>query len=142
MLDGVFGEGFTDRVITNLGRRPGLMLLIAWDPNQRAVGAKLGYEETPLRYLSWVGAVAADARRRGLGSALMRAQHVWCELHGYAEVWTRSKNQWREMLILNLKNGFDIAGVMEDEDGGMKVLFRKTLGSASAASKQPENTAG
>ena len=46
---------------------------------------------------------------------------------GYQAIRTKSMNRFKSMMILNLKNGFDIKSVYTNEVGQTKVVFEKTL---------------
>lgn len=43
------------------------------------------------------------------------------------KVQTKTKNKWRDMLILNIKNGFDIIGTYTDDSGEPKIILEKKL---------------
>ncbi|GGE12229.1 hypothetical protein GCM10011571_12030 [Marinithermofilum abyssi] len=91
------------------------------------VGYKIGYEEKRGRFYSWIGGVSPAYRGKGIASTLMRTQHQWCKENGYTEIMTKTKNKWRNMLILNLKHGFDIIGTYTDHKGEPKLILSKSL---------------
>ncbi|GAB3551718.1 GNAT family N-acetyltransferase [Spirosoma fluminis] len=93
---------------------------------QQVVGCKLGYERQPDQFYSWLGCVRLTHRGHGIAAELMRQQHDWCRQQGYRTVRTQTYNQWRSMLILNLRAGFDIIGTLQGKHGLMIVL-EKTL---------------
>ncbi|WP_255178253.1 hypothetical protein [Exiguobacterium aurantiacum] len=37
-------------------------------------------------------------------------------------------NRWRQMLLLNIRQGFDVKAVVVDENGREKILLQKQLG--------------
>jgi GNAT superfamily N-acetyltransferase len=74
-----------------------------------------------------MGGVSPDHRGQGIASELMRRQHEWCRNHGYKVIHTHTKNQWRAMLILNLRHGFDVIGTYADERGEPKIILEKRL---------------
>ncbi|GAB4016797.1 GNAT family N-acetyltransferase [Spirosoma koreense] len=102
----------------------GLQTLLAVAGGQ-VVGCKLGYERKPGHFYSWLGAVHPNARGQGIASELMRQQHDWCRQHGYHTVRTQTYNQWRSMLLLNLRFGFDIIGTVQGSHGLAIVLEKK-----------------
>ena len=106
--------------------RTGLQTLLAV-VNGQVVGCKLGYEREPGQYYSWLGGVHADYRGQGIASELMRQQHEWCRQHQYHTIRTQTYNQWREMLILNLRHGFDIVGTVQGKHGLTIVLEKKLV---------------
>ncbi|WP_020604534.1 GNAT family N-acetyltransferase [Spirosoma spitsbergense] len=90
------------------------------------VGCKLGYERRPGHFYSWLGCVAPAFRGNGIAAELMRRQHEWCRRHNYQTVRTQTYNQWRSMLILNLRAGFDIIGTMQGKHG-LTIVLEKTF---------------
>ena len=126
ICDTIFGAGSRAKVEKELSGRNRSLLTVAHDSG-KALGFKLGYEEKPDKFYSWLGGVAPEARKTGLGKALMQSQHDWCKKAGYPRIQTRTKNKWREMLILNLKSGFDIIGTYTDEEGEPKIILEKKL---------------
>jgi len=126
--DAIFGvststESFRDR----LAGKHGLLVLLARRASE-IVAYKIGYPRSREEFYSWVGGVDAHARRLGIASELMRRQHERVRALGYRRIVTETKNKWREMLILNLRHGFDIVGAYTDERGEPKVILVETLG--------------
>jgi hypothetical protein len=66
-----------------------------------------------------------------LGSRTHYEQVLYPQAHaeesGYKAVQTQTKNMWRSMLILNIKNGFDIIGTYTDNEGETKIIIEKML---------------
>ncbi len=108
-----------------LARPDGLMAVAAKDG--RLAGFKMGYRESDTTVYSWLGGVRPDFRGHGLGQRLMDAQHAHCRAHGYRYVKTKTMNRWRAMLILNLKNGFDITQTYLSANGEQKIILIKPL---------------
>lgn len=94
--------------------------------NGQVVGCKLGYERKPGHFYSWLGAVHPDFRSQGIASELMRQQHDWCCQQNYHAIRTQTYNQWRPMLMLNLRFGFDIIGTVQGEYG-LTIVMEKNL---------------
>jgi GNAT superfamily N-acetyltransferase len=68
-------------------------------------------------------------RKQGIATDLMREQHRLAKELGYAYVRTRTKNKYREMLVLNIKNGFDVTGVYKEMSAKMHgIILEKSLG--------------
>ena len=86
----------------------------------------MGCESGPGNFLSWIGAVAPDFRNRGVATRLMEMQHEAARSRGYKFVRTFTQNSTKPMLVLNLKNGFDVIGVYSGEDEP-KILLQKNL---------------
>ena len=93
--------------------------------NGQVVGCKLGYERKPGHFYSWLGAVHPDVRGQGIASELMRRQHDWCRQQQYHTIRTQTYNQWRAMLILNLRHGFDIIGTVQGTHGLTLVMEKR-----------------
>ena len=93
----------------------------------RIVGFKLGYGQDKDCFYSWIGAVDPDLRGLGLARALMEAQHEWCRGAAFKKVLTKTQNCFREMLLLNIKAGFDVIGIQSSESGVTKILLEKKL---------------
>jgi ribosomal protein S18 acetylase RimI-like enzyme len=121
-------------------RKPGLGERLAGYPatlvqvahvDGRPAGFKLGYQEKPGHFYSWLGGVHPDFRRRGLGRALMRDQHAWLSEQGFRVVTMKTRNQWRNMLLLSIAEGFRITGVEHrPDDAELMIWLRMDLVSA------------
>ncbi len=122
----IFGEYSAQHFLEELLERSNPSLFVAMD-DSNVVGFKAGYALDRTRYYSWLGGVLPRYRRRGIAKELMRRQHQWASSGGYHKLETRAKNRWREMVILNLKAGFDIIGSCTDDNGLTEVIMRKML---------------
>ena len=91
------------------------------------IGYKIGYERNTDEFFSWLGGVREGYRRHGIATELMRRQHQRARRLGYKRVITESSNDWRDMIILNLTNGFEIAGTCTDQKGALKIIMAKNL---------------
>ena len=98
------------------------LALVAYD-DDRPVAYKVGYQETPNRFYSWIGGVFPDSRRKGWAQKLLHTQEKWCREQGYGEINVWSANEYRGMLIFLLHEGYDVFAVAGDG----KVLMRKLL---------------
>ncbi|TNE62588.1 MAG: N-acetyltransferase [Bacteroidetes bacterium] len=102
------------------------LALVAFADGQPA-GYKVGYAQEPAVFYSWLGGVLPDFRRQGIAQQLLDAQHHWCRQEGFATIRTKTLNQWKGMLLLNLQNGFDIVHTYKDSDGTLKIVLEKEL---------------
>ncbi|WP_214835204.1 GNAT family N-acetyltransferase [Exiguobacterium sp. s36] len=120
----VFGDihRFTDKLI----QKSHLVFTLSIE-NEKVVGYKIGYPLDDKRFYSWMGAVAPEARNRGIATKLMSTQHNWAQSQGYQSIDTKTMNRWRQMLLLNIRHGFDVKAVTVDEHGVEKILLRKQL---------------
>ncbi|WP_313798984.1 GNAT family N-acetyltransferase [Cytobacillus sp.] len=103
-----------------------LVFNIAVD-GEKVVGFKMGYELDKNTFYSWLGGVDPDYRKHGIASMLMEQQHQYAREQGYKMVQTKTMNKWRNMLILNIKNGFDVIDTYTDEHGRHKIVLEKKL---------------
>lgn len=108
-------------------RKAGFALFVARIDGS-IVGYKAGYEVTGRLYYSWLGGVLPEARGNGVAKALMKAQHDWLKEQGYGTVRTYTENKFRSMLVLNIKQGFDVIGVYKsDHDEKQTIMLEKIL---------------
>lgn len=120
---GDFNEAFFRKQL--VGKQGILTCLATLDG--KAVGYKIGYEERPGYFESWLGAVAPEARRQGIAAALMERQHSWCRAQGYKIVSTVTEGNNRPMLIANLQAGFEVCGTFLDRRKILKVIMQRHL---------------
>ena len=90
------------------------------------VGFKIGYWLDAVKFYSWVGGVKREFREQGIAQELMNRQHSWCRKNGFQIVQTKTKNCFKPMLILNIKNGFDVIEVYREKDE-TKIVLEKEL---------------
>lgn len=113
-----------ERRIKRIAEATNLFVVAGFDGNNLA-GFKMGYQTSPEDFYSWLGAVVREYRKQGIGSELMQRQHEWCKQQGYKRITTRTTNQWRNMLILNLRHGFDIVNVVLNDYGEERIVLVK-----------------
>jgi GNAT superfamily N-acetyltransferase len=106
--------------------QPSLITFHATD-EAKVIAFKLGFPLTDSIFYSWLGGVLPTHRQQGIGQRLMIMQHDWCKQNGYSIVRTKTMNQWRDMLILNLRNGFTITGLQPGNDGDQRIIMEKVL---------------
>ncbi|MCR2821057.1 GNAT family N-acetyltransferase [Lederbergia panacisoli] len=95
--------------------------------DSKVVGYKIGYELSHEKFYSWLGGVDVNYRNVGIATKLMEKQHQYLRELGYKVVQTKTKNKWRHMLILNIKNGFNVMDTYTDKNGEMKIILEKDL---------------
>jgi GNAT superfamily N-acetyltransferase len=96
--------------------------------DSRPCGYKAGFEYSSNTFFSWSGGVIPDCRKHGLGSTLIAKQHQAAKELGYSYVRTHTKNKYREMLILNIKSGFEITGVYKSlQESHQGIILEKVL---------------
>ena len=127
LAEEVFGASSERSFCARLAGKAAVLALVTHAPDGEVAAFKVGFEDRPGRFYSWLGAVAPAHRRQGLGRTLMRRQHEWARREGYRTLRTNTKNQWRQMLILNLQEGFDVIGTFTDSLGEPKLILEKQL---------------
>ena len=129
-LTSVFTDAFdappSDTFLERLNEKADLSVLIAEEDGE-LVGFKIGYTRFKGIFFSWLGAVAVDRRRSGIGRALLRHQHELCTERSYEEIQTESAGSNQSMLILNLQEGFEVSGVHLGHNDALTVQLRKRL---------------
>lgn len=115
-----------ERRLSEISGKANLYVLTAFDGNILA-GFKLGFECAPEEFYSKLGAVAPSYRRLGIGGEIMKRQHQWCVNRGYKRIVTRTNNQWRDMIILNIMHGFDISDIVLNDYGEQRIVMVKIL---------------
>ena len=91
------------------------------------VGFKAGFETEPWCFESWRGGVLPSVRRQGIAQELMQRQHQWCMQNNFRCMKTVTNSDNTPMLMLNLKNGFEIVGSFVNRRKKLKILQEKWL---------------
>lgn len=113
-------------LIRKMACKPKLLIIAAFD-QQKIIGYKIGYEIERNKFYSWLGGVHANYRNLGIASKLMEVQHQYLKKNGYDVVQTKTMNKWRNMLILNIKMGFNVITTYTDEKELHKIVLEKEL---------------
>jgi GNAT superfamily N-acetyltransferase len=127
LFEAIFATTVSQEMHERLAHNQDVFLQIAFDTAGKAVGFKVGYREDPITFYSWLGGVLPEYRGHGIAARLMDEQHTWCRAHSYQYVRTKTLNQWRGMLLLNIKTGFDIIGTQTGRNGVVKIVLEKKL---------------
>jgi predicted GNAT superfamily acetyltransferase len=122
----VFGTEKTEKVENRYATMPHLHTVLALCENQ-IIGFKTGYALDEKTFYSWLGCVDGQFRGHGIAVKLMNNQHDWCKKKGFSTIQTKTMNRWREMLILNLKTGFEIVETYRDEHGVLKIILEMKI---------------
>ena len=113
---------FMDRLIS----KDQVCSLIAFQNNE-PVGFKIGYRYNETTFYSWVGGVLQDYRNKGIAKKLAQKQEFWAKENHFKKLRTKSMNRFKPMMILNLKNGFNIISVYTNDSDQTKVVFEKNI---------------
>ncbi len=126
LFESIFKDWDQLRFAADLKGRGASHLLKAYI-DKKLVGFQLGYEQSLEVFFSWMGAVLPEFRNLGIATDLMSQQQAWCFAKGFKKVQTELPNFRKEMLILNLKSGFEITGIKYDINDGLKLIMEKSL---------------
>lgn len=118
--------GTPNDLINKMRSKTKLLVIVAMD-GKRVIGYKIGYELDNRTFYSWLGGVDPNYRGQGIASMLMEKQHQYLKDEGYHVVQTKTMNRWRHMLVLNIKNGFDVMDTYTDKNGLHKIILEKRL---------------
>lgn len=116
----------SDTLVGKMETKPGLILNVAVDKG-KVIGYKIGYKLDNDTFYSWLGGVDKNSRKYGVATKLMENQHLYLKENGYKIVQTKTMNKWRNMLILNIKSGFDVIDTYIDKNGETKIILEKKL---------------
>lgn len=123
----LFGDGVTRDMLETFERQSETASMFIAHQNRELLGFKFGVKRAPGCYYSWSGGVLPEARGKGIGSALMKAQHEWVAAQGYTRIVTATTNKWREMIVLNVRNGFNVVGLSTEGGGEVRITLEKPL---------------
>ncbi len=116
----------SELLILKLEEKDQLIIFVATS-NEEVVGFKIGYRYSEDTFYSWLGGVHTIYRGQGIAKELMLQQHELIKELGYKKVRTISRNVRREMLILNIKTGFDVIETFVSNKGKHKIVLEKVL---------------
>ncbi len=91
------------------------------------IGFKIGYPYNAHTFYSWVGGVHPKFRNQGIAKQLAKTQEDYAKNKGFTTLRTKSMNQFKPMMILNFKNGFDITKIYTNNKGQTKIVFEKSI---------------
>ena len=129
--------GASEDLLFHMQRQSRLLILIALD-DTKLIGYKLGYERDRHTFYSWLGGVDPRYRNKGVATTLMEKQHSYAKEQGYRVIQTKTMNNYRSMLLLNIKYGFDIIETYTNQAGDHKIVLEKRL-EASAHEKSTDD---
>ncbi|WP_422527354.1 GNAT family N-acetyltransferase [Serratia fonticola] len=94
----------------------------------QAAGFKLGYQTAPGEFYSWLGAVLPDFRRKGIAQTMLAEQERWARSQGYQQLWVKTRNQFRAMLIMLISHEYQIFTLeKKGEVDEYRLLLKKNL---------------
>jgi ribosomal protein S18 acetylase RimI-like enzyme len=108
-----------------IGKKNPVIVLCRVD--NQVVGFKVGFEKSPTTFYSWLGGVDPAFQRLGVASALMDNMTNWCIRNRYESLDTKTTNNNKAMIILNIISGFEVKDLMIGKNGVKKILMSKDL---------------
>lgn len=122
----IFDDYKLDFFKNRIHQKEDLLTILCYLQNQ-IVGFKIGYRYNNTTFYSWVGGVLPKQRNKGIAKHLAQLQEQKVKDKGYEKIRTKSMNRFKPMMILNLKNGFDIKTMYTNDVGQTKIVFEKEL---------------
>jgi predicted GNAT superfamily acetyltransferase len=122
----IFDDYKLDFFKSRISEKDDLLIALCYS-KVNLVGFKIGYRYNENTFYSWVGGVLPSMRKKGVARTLAALQEEKVREEGYIKLRTKSMNRFKPMMILNLKNGFDIIQVYTNDGGQTKVVFEKKL---------------
>jgi predicted GNAT superfamily acetyltransferase len=124
----IFSEPYSrEKIARTITTKHQLVCLIAY-ANNVPCAFKVGYELSSRVFYSWIGGVVPKYRGNGIAQKLMVVQHDIASDLSYRTVRTHTQNKFRDMLLLNIRSGFDVVGVINEPGSGKSVIvLDKTL---------------
>ena len=126
LYQSLFDDADVSFFIERLKTQADVLSILAYD-NDRLVGFKIGYPKSPTVFYSWIGGVLKGYRNQGIAQQLLSLQEEWVIDKGFKILQTKSMNRFKPMMILNLKNGFDITKFYTNSKSQTIIVFEKVL---------------
>ena len=116
-----------EKLERELKTKHNISIFVVYD-DKTPIAFKLGFERSQRIYYSWIGGVVSEYRGKGIATCLMDRQHTYARNLGYKVVSTQTDNSFKPMVVLNLKTGFDIKGVLHGTgDDHLTIIMEKDL---------------
>ena len=122
----IFEDAVQEFFIQRIHEKENILSVLAFH-NKQLVGFKIGYRYNSNTFYSWIGGVLPKYRANGIAAQLANLQEYWVKNNGYKKLRTKSMNRYKPMLILNIKNDFDIIQVYTNDSGQTKIVFEKVF---------------
>ncbi len=126
----IYAEIFKDADIeffTNRFREHSKVISVLAFNKKELIGFKVGYPYDEDTFYSWVGGVLPNYRKQGIANKLAEQQELEAKSQGFNKIRNKSMNEFKPMMILNLKRGFDIVKFYTNSKEQTKIVFEKHL---------------
>ncbi|AZZ98667.1 GNAT family N-acetyltransferase [Pseudoalteromonas sp. R3] len=117
-------------ILQRLAGRKYLALIASCDG--QPVAYKLGYEQAPQQFYSWLGAVVPVCRGKGIARALLLEQERWCREQNFTHIEVKTMNRFKTMIQMLVSHDYHIAELIHpvvptDTLLDVQIRFRKVL---------------
>ena len=102
-------------------------LLLKAFVDEKLVGVLLGYRKSKELFFTCFVGVTSEFRKLGIASDLVAKQIAWCQTNAIQFVQTSIPCQQKEMLILSLREGFEITGSSSESKTNLALSLQKSL---------------
>ncbi|WP_052074631.1 GNAT family N-acetyltransferase [Shewanella mangrovi] len=98
-------------------------------------GFNLGYALDEQRFYSWLGGIAAEFRGIGLAKKMLLAQEQWLSANGYQSVQIKTRNKFRTVLNLLIRNRYQVVDFtpVADDISQHRLSLQKQLNPSNLA---------
>ncbi|QPB82887.1 GNAT family N-acetyltransferase [Pseudoalteromonas rubra] len=119
-----------EQILQRLAGRTNLALIVSC--NGQPVAYKLGFEQAPKQFYSWLGAVIPKYRGQGMARALLLEQERWCREQGISHIEVKTMNRFKTMMQMLVSHDYHIAELTQPAASSqtlldMQIRFRKAL---------------
>ncbi len=91
--------------------------------SEQLVGFKVGFQLEDNEFYAWLGAVEKQYRNLSIAKEMQVFFEKSLTSMGFKRLKTKSNHQWTEQMCANLKNGFRIISVSDQQE----VMFQKSI---------------
>ena len=102
-------------------------LLLKAFVDEKLVGVLLGYRKSKELFFTCFVGVTSEFRKLGIASDMVAKQIAWCQTNAIQFVQTSIPCQQKEMLILSLREGFEITGSSSESKTNLALSLQKSL---------------
>ncbi|MEM9681564.1 MAG: GNAT family N-acetyltransferase [Bacteroidota bacterium] len=128
----LFKDADADFFLERLKNHERVLSILTFHQDE-VIAFKIGYPKTDTMFYSWIGGVYPEYRHQGIAQQLLNIQEEWAIKQGFEVLQTKSMNRFKPMMILSLKNNFEIVKVYTNDKSQTKIVFEKRLTASSSS---------
>lgn len=103
-------------------------LILVAKQNDKLIGFKVGYAKDENTFYSWMGGVLTEYRKSGVALALMQEQEKWAKKQQFSCIEIKTRNCFKGMLILCIKQNYLIVSVENKENSEQnRIILQKQI---------------